>query len=290
MRITNKFKLPDCVVAAVTSDSYKCDSDISVTSLISAPRIYQLKKRHGEELEEDVTDMIYRLLGNNTHHILESISAQLEDVIAEKRYYGDFLGWSLSGQIDLYETKTGTLSDHKVTSVWSVLNGVKPDFEKQLNIYAHLMRLNGVEGIKKLQIINYLRDWSKRKANDKGYAPCQVAVQEIKMRDPAKVEQLINNRIKYHQECEVVPDDSLPECTPQERWARPTIFAVMKKGRKSALRLCDSLPKAEAWISLNEKGDEIVVRPGENVRCMGYCNLTKFCNQYKSGGKEYGNY
>ena len=278
------------MVAAVTNDSYKCDSDISVTSLISAPRIYQLKKRHSEDLEEDVTDMIYRLLGNNTHHILEKMAASLEGSISEKRYYGDFFGWSLSGQIDLYETKTGTLSDHKVTSVWSVLNGVKPDFEKQLNIYAYLMRLNGVEGIKKLQIINYLRDWSKRKANDKGYAPCQVAVQEVKMRDLDRVKQLINSRMIYHQESEGVPDDLLPECTPQERWARPDVFAVMKKSRKSALRLCDSLEKAQAWISLNEKGDEVVKRPGENVRCMGYCNLRKFCNQCKKGGKEYGNF
>ena len=290
MKITNKFKLPECVVAAVTNDSYRCNSDISVTSLISAPRIYQLKKRHGEDLEEDVTDMIYRLLGNNTHSILESISSQLEDVIAEERYYGDFLGWSLSGQIDLYEKKTGTLSDFKVTSVWSVLNGVKPDFEKQLNIYAYLMRLNGVKDIEKLQIINFLRDWSKRKANQKGYTPCQVAVQEIKMRDPAKVEQLILNRMKYHQESEGVPDDLLPECTPQERWQRPTVFAVMKKGRKSALRLHDSMEKAEAWISLNEKGDSIVERAGTNVRCVDYCNLRNFCNQAKRGDASYGNY
>ena len=290
MKITNKFKLPASVVAAVTNDNYKCDSDISVTSLISAPRIYQLKKRHNEELEEDVADMIYRLLGNNTHHILESIGYQLDDVIVEERYYGNFLGWSLSGQIDLYEKKTGTLSDHKVTSVWSVLNGVKPDFEKQLNIYAYLMRLNGVEGIKKLQIINYLRDWSKRKANDKGYAPCQVAVQEIKMRSLEKVEQLIDSRIKYHQECEEVSDDFLPECTAEERWQRPTVYAVMKKGRKSALRLHDSMEKAEAWMSLNEKGDEIITRQGENVRCIGYCNLRNFCSQCKGGGAEYGNY
>jgi len=280
MIITNKHNLPAPLVSVIKNDPYDAGlSDISTTSLISPPRIVQLRKRHDHEITEDVADNIYRLIGSNTHHILELVNNT--GCIKERRFYGTYCGWVVSGQIDLYEITPAILSDYKVTSVWSVINGIKPEHEAQLNINAELMRNEGIEP-KHLQIVNFLRDWSMRKAHEENYPSCQVHVQNVDMWGSAK--SFIEARVSMHKACESLPDDELPPCTPDERWERPTKYAVMKKGRKSALRLLDSESEAEDYIELKGLAvptHYIDVREGESVRCESYCNINQFCNFYK---------
>ena len=284
MILTNKYKLPAPLVSVIKNDPYDAGiSDISTTSLISPPRIVQLRKRHDHEITEDVADNIYRLIGSNTHHILELINDA--DCIKERRFYGGYSGWVVGGQIDLYEIKPAILSDYKVTSVWSVINGIKPEYEAQLNINTALMRGEGFDP-QKLQIVNFLRDWSKHKAHETGYPSCQVYVQDVPMWDRAKVTEFINERVKMHKWNKDIYDEDLPVCTPEERWERPTKYAVQKKGRKSALRLLDSQEDAEKYIDdhgLAVPTHYIEVREGESVRCESYCNVNKFCNFYKGG-------
>jgi hypothetical protein len=67
--LTNKYALPDTIVKAVTHDTHKLAGDISVTTLIDAPKIRYLKRLH--DYEEDVSDMLYALMGTSLHHILE---------------------------------------------------------------------------------------------------------------------------------------------------------------------------------------------------------------------------
>lgn len=278
MRYTNKFGLPAPLVAVIENDPYDAgDSDISTTSLILPPRIYQLRKRHDEEIHEDIADNIYRLLGHNTHSILERVQAL--KCLIERRFYTDIYGWRVGGKIDLYEMLVGTLSDWKITSVYSVLGGVKPEHEQQLNVNAFLMYQNDIYP-KKLQIVNFLRDWSKYQAKKHDYPDCQVVVQPIKLWSFAEQDRWLYERVKLHQECETMPDNELPPCTSQEMWTKPTVYAVKKKGRKSALRLLDTQEKAEKWIEDNKKGDSIEVRLGENMRCEHYCNINRFCSQY----------
>ena len=285
MIITNKHNLPAPLVSVIKNDPYDAGlSDISTTSLISPPRIVQLRKRHDHEITEDVADNIYRLIGSNTHHILELIDNA--GCIKERRFYGGYNGWVVSGQIDLYEINPAILSDYKVTSVWSVINGLKPEHEAQLNINAELMRHEGIDP-KRLQIVNLLRDWSMRKAHEAGYPNCQVFVQDVPRWKVDFTKAYIDERISIHKEAKNLHDKDLPVCTPDERWERPTKYAVMKKGRKSALRLLDSESEAEDYIELKGLAiptHYIEIRDGESVRCEMYCNVNGFCNQYK--GKE----
>ena len=276
MTLSNKYNLPTALVSAIENDPYDPgNSDISTTSLVSPPRIFQLKKRHGNQVHEDVSDCIYRLLGQNTHHILERIKDH--DCIKERRFYADINDWRVGGQIDLFEHKTATLSDWKVTSVYSVLNGLKPEHEQQLNINAFLMRQNGLE-VKKAQIVNLLRDWSKYKAKEHGYPKCQVMVQNVPLwSNPAE---WIEARVKLHQEQESVSDDALLPCTPSEKWETETKWAVMKKGQKKALRLLGTLEEAEDWMDKNNKGNYIEERPGEAKRCSSYCDINAYCSSY----------
>lgn len=277
--IKNKYNLPLPLIVALENDPYNFDGDISCTGLILPPRIYQLRKRHYKKIHEDASDMIYRLLGQNTHSILERVDTP--GCVVEERFYAKICGWDVGGKIDLYEKLIKILSDWKVTSVWSVINGLKPEHEQQLNINAHLMRLNGTSPAK-LQIVNFLRDWSKHKVKDYGYPKCQVVVQDVPLWNHEKAKSWVENRIKFHQSCGDLPDDALPFCTSQEMWEKATTYRVVKEGRKSALRVLDSQEEADQYIEDKEldKKHSVEICKGERIRCNSYCNVNVFCNQY----------
>lgn len=99
MRLSNKMGLPDALVRAIQNDGYNPGekTDFSVTQLISSPRIRVLRKRHWHEIEDDVSDRIYSLLGQSIHTILEraEVSAHVEE-----RLYAEVDGMTISGQFD----------------------------------------------------------------------------------------------------------------------------------------------------------------------------------------------
>ena len=137
MKITNKFGLPDPVFRALSHDGYMAGTkkaDISVTTLIGPPKINQLKKRHDDEIVVDASDMIWAMLGQSVHKVVE-LAAEEKD-LTEKRLYKEINGWTLTGQTDLYEVEEGVISDYKVTSVFSFLLGGKIEWEAQLNLNA----------------------------------------------------------------------------------------------------------------------------------------------------------
>ena len=143
MQITNNHNLPESFVNFARNDKYsKGKSDISVTTLIDSPRVRLLREANSTELTSDASDMIWPLFGTAVHHILES-SKNDEGVTLEERLYADVNGWILSGAVDHQKTdgKTISITDYKVTSVWSVIYG-KIEWEQQLNCYAFLAQKN----------------------------------------------------------------------------------------------------------------------------------------------------
>ena len=97
-------------------------------------------------------------------------------VLSEERLFCDEKGWTISGAIDLQEIHeengfaTVTVSDYKVTSVWSVIYG-KEEWVNQLNCYAWLVRQAKGLSVTKLRIIAILRDWQRRRAEESGDYP-----------------------------------------------------------------------------------------------------------------------
>ena len=72
MKYTNKHDIPKEIIRAIENDQYdKGDSLISVTGLLQPPRIRLLNKEHQEELVEDYSDQIWKILGQSVHTILE---------------------------------------------------------------------------------------------------------------------------------------------------------------------------------------------------------------------------
>lgn len=268
--LTNKMNLPDGIVRAVVNDPYtRGNSDISVTQLIGPP--YQRKLRETVEEIEDVSDRIWSLIGQSVHTILERAYAGKGFV--EERLYMDVLGWKVSGQFDVIED--GCLQDYKVTSVWAVKGATKIEWEQQLNLLRLLAVRNGMD-ITSMRIIAILRDWSKGKAKTADYPEVQVVPVDIPMWTLEQAEAYMRERVLAHQ------DAMPPPCTAVERWQTDDVFAVMKNGRKSAVKLHDDNFAAAEHAATLGSGHTVVHRPGAYRRCADYCSVSHSCPQYQS--------
>ena len=288
--VTNKFKLPQFVVDALTHSDYtRGDSDISVTQLIDSPRIARLQREHADEQTKDAVDFVWSRFGTSVHTMFEeSLKATGSDVITEERLFTETQGWKLSGAIDAQEVSDDgvIISDFKVTSAWSVIFD-KSSWHTQLNVYAYLVRKAKGQTVKKLQIVALLRDWVRRKAEQGGeYPTAPIVVVDIPMWSEAEQDAYVESQIKKHMEA-TNTDQPLIFCSSEETWQKDTVYAVMKKGRKSAVKLYKTEAEAVERAEKEGSNHSVEVRKGEKTRCKGdWCGVSKWCDQYQSEAKE----
>jgi len=288
MKLTNRHGVPETIVRAVADDEYdKGDSVLSVTQLISPPRIVLLQSLNKDNLESDVVDRVPSLLGTAVHKIVEKGSKDIPGHIVEERLFATVLGWKISGAVDLQiDNGDGTwaINDYKVTSVYSVQSD-KPEWEQQLNCYAYFARQVHGRNITSLKIIAILRDWQRKQAEIKSdYPQSQIAIVDIPVWTPEQQEAYITERVRLHQEAKKVVDTGgqLAYCTDQERWVRGETWALMKEGRKSAVKLYDNEDEANEASKLAGDGHIVQHRPGNAIRCAGnYCLVSGFCRQWQ---------
>ena len=282
MKYTNKLGLPAPIANAVMRDPYtKGTADFSVTELLGPARIRQLEIRHYDELTEDVSDRIFSLLGQSIHSILERSCA---DGVSERRLSITVDDATISGQMDYY--LDGVLVDYKTTSSHQFQGvGLKEEYVQQLNIYAEILRQNG-HPVKSLQICAVLRDWSRTQAmREPNYPQQGVVLREAPVWSSEECMSFIRARIKAHRDAE----KELPLCSAAERWERPGVHAVMKEGRKSALKLYPAdVPGSDTdakRLADSTPGCSVVFRPGTSPRCEMYCPVSQFCSVYQSTKK-----
>ena len=294
MKITNKFNLPETLVALASRDYYtKGRADYSVTEIISPPRVQRLRKQHYHEMEQDVADMLWMLLGTALHVVAER--SEIVGHTNEERLMVGIGDVMLSGAIDLQKDDEDgiTVIDYKFTSVWSLLND-KPEWEYQQNIYKYLVERVKRKPVKSLRICAMLRDWSRMEASVKpDYPQAPIQMVDIPMWDYADIEKFIEKRIELHQDSKVNADwnEELPLCTDEERWMRTTKYAVKKEGRKTAVRVFDTEEEAQELLKEMPEKDKgfIEIRKGESVRCTGnFCGVSQWCTQYQNSLKEEG--
>lgn len=320
---------------ALAKNTYSSWGDSTATRLILPPRIAVLRTFHEDEIEEDASDRIWSLLGSSVHYMLELAADKSKGEIAERRMGIPIRGmdipedfwiniktkeqmdavakvnipdseewkWMVTAQADILdpvlvnEKPNGEmyLYDYKVTSVWSVLFGEKPEWEKQVNINAAIHRHN-TERVDRAGIVTVMRDWQVRKArHEKEYPKEAVKLIPIPLWTQDEAVEYMRRRVKLHQGAMLnyiksgFDANVLPMCSDDERWYRGHVYAVKfmsldGKVNKNAKRKFDNKtdalqfmsdnatlpPKGKKWAPLEE-------RKGENIRCLDYCDVWFKC-------------
>lgn len=244
MLITNKFHLPNAMVSAMQNDGYAGPQNelkrISVSTIKDSPRIHFLKVNHWDELEEDVADGLWKMLGTAIHTLLER--ADKSESIKEQRIDVELDGITISGQMDVRDNDE--ITDYKSTSVWTIIYnpGGKKEWIQQLNIYAWLVWKSLGKKINKLSVNAILRDHTGSKvAEGSNYPKIPFAMVNLPVWTVEQTEAYLKGRIALFKGCVGLKDNELPLCTDEEIW--------LKKGKAG--------------------------------RCEKYCQVNKFCNQYK---------
>ena len=287
MRYTNQHSIPEPIVRAIQNDEYsKGDSVLSVTQLITPPRIVILQDVNADNISVDVVNRVPALFGTAVHKIIEKGALGLEGHIVEERMFLDVNGWKISGAVDLQIDKGNgewEINDYKVVSVYSVMSE-KIEWEQQLNCYAYLARRNHGRNVTSLKIVAILRDWQRRQAQIlPSYPQSQIHIVDIPVWSLHDQEAFVHGRVILHQEARKAVDNGEPlvYCTDQERWLRNEAWAVMKEGRKSAIKLHDNKEGADQAVRELGDGHRVDHRPGNYVRCEGnLCLVAPFCKQW----------
>jgi hypothetical protein len=291
LKITNKHGVPETLVSLANKQYYsKGKANYSVTEIISPPRIQRLRMRHNDEMEQDVADMLWQLLGSALHVVAER--GEHPDYITEERLNASVNGIILSGAIDIQKvTPQGIIiTDYKFTSAWA-LRQDKFEWEAQQNIYAWLVNKVKEKPVVGVQICALIRDWSRREASVKAdYPQAPIQVIDLPQWDLERTEAYIKERITLHMDSKVQDDwgEDLPLCSAEERWVRGDAWAVMREGKKRASKVCETEEEAkEVMASIPEKEKPYIEkRAGEAIRCTGdFCGVSKWCNQYQQSLK-----
>jgi hypothetical protein len=285
MKYTNPQGLPDLAAQILAHDDYdRVEGTISATTLIGPPKIHRLFELHKDELELDVASNFASFVGTGVHYYIESfIKAIRDDVtLSEERVSMDLGdGVTLTGKPDLLLGTT--LHDFKTTSVWTLIYESRlEEWEKQLNIYAYLLSRNGYP-VTEIKVQALLKDWSKSQAEKKSDYPQLPWVEiDIPLWEDEKIQRFLSEQSAKHvAHSQIEAQSSMAHCSPEERWASPTKYAVMKEGRKSAVKLYDT--EADALAHANDEGPKfyVEVRPGKSARCEGYCPVAHLCEQHR---------
>lgn len=289
MNVTNVLGLPQALVDAVTLEKHNAPGEVSATTLIKGVKEILLTDRHWDEITIDVKDSMWALWGTATHHLLEK---EYDGTFTEEKFEQKVGDLTVTGRVDCYDMANEILYDYKTTSAWKIVYKNFEDWYKQGMIYSWLLSKKGLK-VNKCKFVAILRDWSETESLRKpDYPTSPVYVYEFDVTDAdiKSVEEVIEQKIAQIESQKEVADDSLPECSKDERWASADVYAVMKEGRKTSVKNFDN--KEDADNLAKELGDKhyVETRPGVDKKCTRYCSCCEFCNYYREhyGNKEEG--
>ena len=283
MKVTNKADLPKGLYNLLAHNTYNkhgAKFDLSATTLIDAMQPKRLFKEHWREIEEDCLDKLWSVFGTAIHAMLEEANANDPDIVCEKRFIHEIGGKVISAQIDVYDSSPDrkVLSDLKVTSAWKWVAKDFAAYEAQLNIQAALARMSGWE-VNGLEVWMICRDFSKARSREDNYPNIPIQIIELPLWSQEKALEYINARIELHTGEEMVA------CTDKDRWATEESFAVMRKGKKRAMRVLPSKDKALRYAAaqnLTASQFSIEHRPAVYTRCENFCSVAKWCPQHNA--------
>ena len=281
MQITNTLNLPAAFVHAVSTERHNAPHCYSATTLNKGAKEIVLTDRHYDEITVDASEQIWAVWGTAVHALLES---EKDDNFHEERFKVAVGNSWVTGQVDSYDMERGIIHDWKPASVWKVQFADFADWRAQGLTYAWLLTKSGLE-VKKCRFVALLKDHSKTKAkHDASYPQSPVFVYEfdVTAEDLAATEARIIAKVTEIENAYKLGDDDIEPCTLEERWADGEKYAVMKNGRKTAVKLFDNQQDAEAYAGELGNSHYVEHRPAVSRKCEDYCSCCDFCNFYKS--------
>jgi len=269
-------------------------ADYSITELLNAPRVVQLKHRYQEQINarpfnhDRIAKLkasfrgtaIHNEFKNNFYRFLQSHKDK--GYLIERRIWDRINGRKISGQPDAWYN--GALYDLKTCSVWKKIMADYKKWEEQLNLYAYLLATCNVD-TSVIFVLAWYTDWNgESMVRNPDYPPDDIDLIHIPLWTPDKQHNFLYKRIDLMKKNEPLADEELDLCTPEEMWAKPTVWAVMKKGQSRALKAkgMDTKEIAQEFINNHKDRDVLYIdhRPGERTMCENFCDVTPWCNQY----------
>ena len=284
MNVTNRLRLPEAFVKAVSTTRHNEAGCFSATTLNKGAKEIILTDRHFDEITVDAADSVWAVWGTAVHALLES---QPDNNFHEESFKVPVSNSFVTGQVDSYDMENGVINDWKTASVWKVQFNDFKDWRAQGLTYAWLLQQSGLE-VKKCRFVALLKDHSKTKAkNDSSYPQSPVFIYEfdVTAADMEETAARILSKVQEIENAYELDDDAIEPCSTEERWADGEKWAVMKNGRKTAIKLFDNSADADAMAG--EMGNAYYVehRPAISRKCGEYCNCKDFCNFYKAMNK-----
>ena len=284
MEVTNKLHLPEAFVKAVSVERHNEAGCYSATTLNKGTKEIILQERHWDEFTTDAADNVWAVWGTAVHALLETIK---DENFHEEKFDVAVSQSRVTGIVDSYDMENGVINDWKTASVYKVMKADFSDWYKQGMTYAWLLRQNGLE-VRRCRFIALLKDHSMTKAKtDHTYPQSPVFEYEFEV-TPEELEQAgerIAAKVKAIEAAEKQADDDIEPCTAEERWADGDKWAVMKNGRKTAVRVFDTEIDAENCAGELGNSHYVEHRPAVSRKCGDYCLCRDFCNFYKSMNK-----
>jgi hypothetical protein len=281
MKITNELDLPYGFVKAVSTAPHNVEGSLSATTLLKGIKETILTIRHWDELSIDAADKVWQVFGTAVHALLER---EGEDEVTEETMSQEIGGVTITGRMDCYNLRTGVITDYKTASVWKLMAGDSYDWYRQGMIYAWLLTKSGFE-VDRCRFVALLKDHSKAKArHDRNYPKAPVWVYQFSVfRERLEdIERYITAKVEQYLQYKDAEDDFIPPCSPEERWAKPTTWAVRKQGVKRAHRVMEAEEAAQKLAADLGKGYFVEERRGEQTKCEGYCTCREFCSFYRA--------
>lgn len=280
MKVTNRLHLPEAFVKAVSVERHNQSGCYSATTLNKGTKEIILQERHWDELTTDAADNVWAVWGTAVHALFETIK---DDNFHEEKFDIAVSKSRVTGVVDSYDMERAIINDWKTASVYKIMKGDFLDWYKQGMTYAWLSKQNGLE-VRRCRFIALLKDHSMTKAEtDSSYPQAPVFTYEFEV-TPEELEQTgarITAKVKDIEAAELLGDDDIAPCTPEERWADPEKYAVMKNGRKTAVRVFDTLIDAENCAGELGNSHYVETRPAVSRKCGKYCLCKDFCSFYR---------
>lgn len=226
MRLTNNLGMPEEFVRAVQDDPGHEPKEgcYSVSDLVSPPWITYLRRKY-RDCYEDASNRIQRALGTGFHLLMER--QDTDDYEHEVRMEATFGGRVISGRMDRIRKDGTAVYDYK-TCKWNKIGTSDfKDWDVQGRLYCWLMEQNGMhpeEYVFYAIVTDYSVMKAARESGGTGtntYVPFYVYRHKYGYDERKWVEDFIEARIQQI-ECPT-------PCTDEERWAKPTVYAVVSK-------------------------------------------------------------